>query len=128
MDSIETASMQAELHGLQHARPRGADGSARSAQDRGPVGRLAAEIGNRGFGQVIARMRDGEGILPGGLVHPDVEAAIAASRGGGRPLDTTVAQRLEPALGESLADVRVHTGDGAAALARAVSARALTVG
>lgn len=73
-------------------------------------------------------MRDGEGILPSGLVHPDVEAAIAASRGGGRPLDGQLTRQFEPSFSESLGDVRVHTGDGAAALARAVSARAFTVG
>lgn len=93
-----------------------------------PLQRLSSAIGNRGVGQLVARMGDGEGIMPSGLVHPDVEAAIAASRGGGRPLDGQVAGRLEPSLGESVGDVRVHTGDGAAALARAVSARAFTVG
>ena len=93
-----------------------------------PLRHLSGAIGNRGIGQLVAHMRDGEGIMPGGLVHPHVEAAIAASRGSGRALDAQVASRLEPSLGGSLADVRVHTGDGAAALARAVSARAFTVG
>lgn len=89
---------------------------------------LGAQLGNRAFGRLLARMRDGEGILPSGLIHPDVEAAIAASRGGGQPLDAQVASRLEPQIGEPLADVRVHTGDAAAQLARAVAARAFTVG
>jgi hypothetical protein len=99
-----------------------------AAQERPPLERLSSNVGNRAFGQLIARMADGEGILPSGLVHPHVEAAIAASRGAGQPLDTHVARRLEPSLNESLGDVRVHTGDSAAALARAVSARAFTVG
>jgi hypothetical protein len=73
-------------------------------------------------------MHDGEGILPSGLVHPDVEAAIATSRGGGRRLDSGIASQLEGAFGESMQDVRVHTGPQAAALTRAVSARAFTVG
>jgi hypothetical protein len=73
-------------------------------------------------------MQDGEGILPGGLVHPDVEAAILASRGRGHPLDEPVARQLEQAFGEGLEDVRVHTDENAAALARAVAARAFTVG
>ena len=85
-------------------------------------------MGNRGFTQLIARMQDGEGIMPGGLVHPDVEAAIAASHGGGRPLAGGIAGTLESSVGESFADVRVHTDDHAGALARAVSARAFTVG
>jgi hypothetical protein len=72
-------------------------------------------------------MRDGDGILPGGVVHPDVEAAIGAARGG-RTVDPAVAGRVGAALGDSLSDVRVHTDGGAAALARSVSARAFTVG
>jgi hypothetical protein len=73
-------------------------------------------------------MRDGEGILPGGVVHPDVEAAIGAARGGGRALDRPVSDRIGSALGDSLSDVRVHADGAAAALARSVSARAFTVG
>src|SRR5262249_14879799 len=48
-------------------------------------------------------------------------------RGGGSALDNTVSQTLNSSHGD-LSDVRVHTGDNAAALARAVSARAFTVG
>jgi hypothetical protein len=103
-----------------------ADGNAQTIGT--PLQRLSSAIGNRGVGRLVARMRDGEGIMPSGLVHPDVEAAIGASRGGGHALDAQVAGRLGPSLGESLGDVRVHTGDHAAALARAVSARAFTVG
>jgi hypothetical protein len=95
---------------------------------RPPLERMASGVGNRGFGQMVARMQDGEGILPSGLVHPDVEAAIAASRGGGNPLAHTVSRQLESSLGTSLGGVRVHTDNNAAALARAVSARAFTVG
>ena len=95
---------------------------------RGGLGRAASEIGNRNFTQLVARMQDGEGILASGLVHPDVEAAIAASRGSGRRLDSGIARQLEGTLGDSMQDVRVHTGPEAAALTRAVSARAFTVG
>ena len=49
-----------------------------------PLAGLASAVGNRGFARSVARMRDGEGILSGGLVHPDVEAAIASAKGGGR--------------------------------------------
>jgi hypothetical protein len=73
-------------------------------------------------------MRDGEGILPGGVVHPDVEAAIAAASGGGSTLDQAVAEQVGSAFGEPLSDVRVHHDEHAAALTRAVSARAFTVG
>jgi hypothetical protein len=61
-------------------------------------------------------------------VHPQVESAIAAAAGGGRALDAPVVRHLAPSLGESLDHVRGHTDARAAALARAVSARAFTVG
>ena len=72
-------------------------------------------------------MRDGEGIMPGGVVHPDVEAAIAAARGRGSSAEPTVADRVGATLGDSLTDVRIHADGTAAALARSVSARAFTV-
>jgi hypothetical protein len=93
-----------------------------------PAARLAAAIGNRGFARTVARMRDGEGILPGGVVHPDVDKAIAATRGSGQPAPGGVVGNVGAALGDALSDVRLHTDDRAAALARSVSARAFTVG
>jgi hypothetical protein len=97
-------------------------------EGRGSLERAASASGNRGFARLIARMHAGEGILAGGLVHPDVEAAIAASAGGGRPLAGSLTQRLERSFGTPLGDVRVHADEHAAALSRAVSARAFTVG
>ena len=98
------------------------------ADPRGSLERTAGSVGNRGFGTVVARMRDGEGITAGGLVHPDVEQAIALAHGGGRPLDRSLSRRLESAGGGGLDDVRVHVGQQAEQLARAVQARAFTVG
>jgi Domain of unknown function (DUF4157) len=96
--------------------------------ERPSLERLASGIGNRNMGQLISRMSEGEGILSGGRVHPDVQAAIAATQGGGSPLDRTVASTLSGSMGTSLDGVRIHTDDGAAAMARAVTARAFTVG
>jgi hypothetical protein len=90
--------------------------------------RLASTTGNRGFSRTIARMRDGDGILPGGVVHPDVEAAIAAASGAGHAAEPAVSARVGAAVGDSLSDVRIHADAAAAALARSVSARAFTVG
>ena len=87
--------------------------------------RAAAAVGNRGFA-VLAR--EGEGILPGGRAHPDVEAAIAATRGRGRPLDAGTRATMAPRLGDDLGDVHIHDDAQAAGLARAVQARAFTVG
>jgi hypothetical protein len=91
-----------------------------------PELRLASAIGNRAFGALLGRA--GDGILPEGRAHPDVEAAIARSRGGGSPLDPGTRERLSPALGDPLSDVRVHTDDGADALTNAVAARAFATG
>ena len=93
--------------------------------ERDPVESLASSIGNRAFASLA---RIGAGILPDGRAHPDVEAAIAASRGGGRPLDAGARERFAPSLGDPLHDVRVHDDTAADGLARSVAARAFVVG
>jgi hypothetical protein len=98
---------------------------ARPEQQLSPVERLASSVGNQAFG---ALARQGAGILPDGRAHPDVEATIARTRGGGSGLDSGVAERMGSALGDDLSDVRVHTDDTADALASSVSARAFTTG
>lgn len=99
-----------------------------AAAERSPALDLASGIGNRGLGQVISRMHDGEGILPSGVAHPAVESTIAAARGSGRPLDHSLASEFGSALGRSVSDIRVHTDQTAASLTRAVSARAFATG
>lgn len=99
---------------------------AQSPSHSGDPARLAATIGNRAFGAMLGRV--GEGILPDGTAHPDVEATIAKTRGSGANLDAASRERNSPALGDSLADVRVHTDETADQLARSVSARAFTTG
>jgi Domain of unknown function (DUF4157) len=125
VDSVETGSHADPERASQQRQPEAPE---RSEGQRSSLERLAGGIGNRGMGQLLSRMSEGGGILSGGLVHPDVQAAIAASRGGGRPLERSIASTLAPAMGGSLGDVRIHTDDGAAAMARAVTARAFTVG
>jgi len=90
-----------------------------------PALSLAAGIGNHAFSAIA---RQGAGILPDGRAHPDVEAAIARTRGGGQPLAPATQDRLGEALGDSLADARIHTDDTADALAQSVSARAFATG
>lgn len=87
--------------------------------------RLASAVGNQGF---AALARQGAGILPDGRAHPDVESAIALTRGGGHSLDHGSRETIGGALGDSLDDVRVHTDAQADALAQSVSARAFTTG
>jgi len=128
VDAAEPDQALAQVERVRHAPIAERAGPASVPGELAAAARLASGLGNRGLARLVARMQDGEGIMAGGLVHPDVEAAIALSRGGGRVLDRTVTRQLEPAYGESLGDVRVHAGDHAAALSRAVSARAFTVG
>ena len=84
---------------------------------------LASNVGNQAFGAIIGRQ--GAGILPDGTAHPDIESAIARSRGGGSSLDTRM---LAPEVRSEFSDVKVHADAGADALARSVSARAFTTG
>jgi hypothetical protein len=73
----------------------------------------------------------GSPVSPGGALPvpgaslPAVQAAI---RGPGIPLDGQARRELEPALGADLGAVRVHTNVGAADSARALGAKAYTVG
>jgi Domain of unknown function (DUF4157) len=92
-----------------------------------PAENVASSVGNRAFGQLIGRA-PGDGIMPGGVVHPDVASTIATSNGSGHTLDPAARERLAPHVGDPLTDVRVHTDTTADALARSVSARAFTTG
>jgi hypothetical protein len=114
-------------HGHEHDVAHDRGGAEREAEDAAlsPVERLASSVGNRAF---TALARHGDGILPDGRAHPDVAAAIAGARGGGRPLDDGVRDRFGPALGDPLDDVRVHDGRAADDLARSVAAKAFAVG
>ncbi|MFI0607100.1 MAG: DUF4157 domain-containing protein [Anaerolineae bacterium] len=65
----------------------------------------------------------------GGLtVSRAVEGQIAALHGGGQPLPEATSSFFEPRLGFALSEVRVHSNSQAAETARAVHARAFTVG
>jgi Domain of unknown function (DUF4157) len=87
--------------------------------------RVASNVGNAAFARFA---EPGSGILPGGRVHPEIEAVIGSARGHGGALDGAVRDRVGGALGDSLSDVRVHADERADALARSVSARAFTTG
>lgn len=65
----------------------------------------------------------------GGPVGPETEAAIAAARGGGRPLDDGTRSAMEGAFGGAdFSGVRLHAGAEAADLNRQLSAEAFTIG
>jgi hypothetical protein len=101
--------------------------SAPATPTSSPAEAVASSVGNRAFGQLIGRA-PGDGIMPDGVVHPDVASTIATSNGSGHTLDSDARERLAPHVGDPLTDVRVHTDPTADALARSVSARAFTTG
>ena len=61
-------------------------------------------------------------------VVSDVETSINSIRGGGQPLPGSTRAFFEPRFGHDFSQVRVHTDVKAAESARAVNARAFTVG
>jgi hypothetical protein len=61
-------------------------------------------------------------------VVSDVETSINSIRGGGQPLPGSTRVFFEPRFGQDFSQVRVHTGAQEAESARAVNARAYTVG
>jgi hypothetical protein len=97
----------------------------RQSPDQDATQRLASAVGNQAFG---ALARQGSGIMPDGRAHPDVESAIAMTRGTGQSLDEGSRDRIGGALGDPLHDVKVHTDPAANQLASSVSARAFTTG
>jgi len=69
--------------------------------------------------------REGDG---SGTVDDGVEAAIQGARGGGQPLDHGTRGQMEQAFGVDFSGVRIHTGEKADSLNKAVQARAFTTG
>jgi len=107
-------------------------GRSRLASDRpgqepaALAGAIANGVSNAGLSRLAST--EGSGLLPGGRVHPVVEAQIGRLRGAGASLHSAARARIEPLVGDSLGDVRVHDGPAADSLARSVQARAFTTG
>ncbi len=74
----------------------------------------------------IAQPKKAAGPPPG--PDPGLESRWASLRGRGRPLPPASRAFFEGRLGHGFGDVRVHTGAGASEAARAIGARAFTVG
>jgi len=81
-------------------------------------------------GRATVRRRGpaGADVLGGTEVESDVASAIQRRRGGGSKLPRDVAESMGSRFGHDFSDVRVHTGNEADTLSRAVQARAFTVG
>ncbi|HEX6112597.1 MAG TPA: DUF4157 domain-containing protein, partial [Geminicoccaceae bacterium] len=72
------------------------------------------------------RMKRRSGATP--AIGPGLQAQITALRGGGQPLSPALRGFFEPRFGHDFSRVRVHADSDAADRARAVRARAYTVG
>jgi hypothetical protein len=101
----------------QAARRAVAAGSARSVEPKAML-QLQRMAGNSGVGSLLDD--DAEGAR-----SPVLDVV---GRGGGQPLPNAVRTDMESSLGADFGGVRVHDGDAAAASARAVQAKAYTVG
>lgn len=65
---------------------------------------------------------------PQGQTQPPAESAAHAVSSGGRPLSMEMRNYFEPRFGTDLSAVRIHDGPRAAGAARAINARAYTLG
>jgi hypothetical protein len=72
--------------------------------------------------------REGKGGAPGAEIEGHTAAGITAIRGQGAPLPPSERTFFEPRFGHDFSRVRIHAGNRAAGLARALEARAFTVG
>ncbi len=61
-------------------------------------------------------------------VTPSIESQISELQGGGQPLDPATRAFFEPRFGQNFREVRVHTDLKAAEAAKAVNAKAFTMG
>ena len=89
------------------------------------VMRMPEPIGIRHVEEIIQNKQQSDHDIE---VAPDVEARINLLRGGGQPLPYSVRTLFEPRFGYDFRQVRVHTDARAAETARAVNARAYTLG
>jgi hypothetical protein len=87
--------------------------------------RPPAPVGNAVLARLVSTSR---GILADGSVHPALAGAIRNAAAGGRTLGGQTASWALDAFGEAVAGARLHTDGRAHVLARAVAARAFTVG
>ena len=126
--SLTVASRRAQASRVTSAR-RFDDPSREPARRSPQVQRPREEAS--GPAATIARLQRLAGnAAVSGLAEEDRASPVLdiVGRGGGRPLEGAVRSDMEDKLGAGFGDVRVHTDPAAAASARAVDARAYTVG
>jgi outer membrane protein OmpA-like peptidoglycan-associated protein len=102
-------------------------------QERSGLLRRQSACGNHAYGECEARKRETGGLVQRSVVDRGRAGEAPAIvhevlRSPGRSLDTATRSLMEPRLGHNLSGVRVHSDQQAARSARAVGARAYTVG
>ena len=79
--------------------------------------------------QAVLRRLQAKLSVGGGAEPADAPQIVADSQGSpGRPLDRAAREFFEPRFGRDFSEVRIHAGERPAAAARAISARAFTLG
>ena len=93
------------------------------------VNRLHQTYGNSHVQTVVDQVQaiQDEG-LSGEEVPADIERTIARKRGAGKHLESGTRTQMESLLGRDFSDVSIHTDSAADSLARALQAKAFTVG
>lgn len=93
------------------------------------VNRLHQTYGNGHVQRVVdlVQAAQDEG-LSGEEVSDDIEQTIARRRGAGKQLERGTRSHMESLLGHDFGDVSIHTDSAADSLARALQAKAFTVG
>ena len=130
LSSASRALHQAELRHILHGsrlQPRLRVGAANDACER-EADRVADAVMRWSAGQEPVRERTRGAVASTDVPHPGIEAPIRRAQGSGRPLPEDSRAFFESRLGTDFRDVRVHTNPRAADAARAVQARAFTLG
>ena len=93
------------------------------------VNRLHQTYGNGHVQTVVdlAQAIQDEG-LSGEEISTDIEQTIARKRGAGKPLERGTRAQMDRAFGRDFSDVSIHTDSAADSLAKALQAKAFTVG
>ena len=97
-----------------------------------PLLRLQKQIGNAKIARLVGddnqMQRLPEVGAAGGPVSNQLASRITSQLGNGSPLPAQKRERMESRFGQSLEDVRLHTGEESHDLNRSISASAFTLG
>ena len=97
-----------------------------------PLLRMQKQIGNAKVARLVEDGGLEQGLpevgMAGGPVSNQLASRITRQLGNGKPMSPPKRERMESHFGQSLGDVRLHTGEEANNLNRSISASAFTLG